>query len=253
MPTQAATQARAEKSSVEDNIIKMPERDRTQDKGNQPDPNALPREIPSLDRLMDDAKLPPIYRNASRKDFDDGLTRFGIPMGNNTVRYVSHHDCSLNRTGMFLNGLTGVGKTHFAAAVLREWLPLACWINRSFTPPTVASSARWLPVNEFILELKATMHRDSKVTAATIMERRCSANALVLDDVGAEAKTDYTLTNIYTLIDTRISQGRPTIVTSNLTLAQLNNYDSRLASRLLGMSYYRLVGPDRRDGELNDE
>jgi len=68
----------------------------------------------------------------------------------------------------------------------------------------------------------------------------------VLDDLGAEKTSDWTGQSIYTLISRRINDCKPTIVTSNLSLSEIDAVDPRRASRLGGMVYYKMTGHDRR-------
>jgi DNA replication protein DnaC len=71
---------------------------------------------------------------------------------------------------------------------------------------------------------------------------------LVIDDLGAEFKTHITQSKVFDLIDTRLRKLRPTIVTTNLTLAQIEHiYEPRVLSRL-GGDYvtYQFSGRDIR-------
>jgi DNA replication protein DnaC len=79
-----------------------------------------------------------------------------------------------------------------------------------------------------------------------VIEELMTVQYLVLDDYGSEKSTDWTAETIFTIIDDRIAQMRPTIVTSNLTLADIDRADPRLASRLGGMICVELKGADRR-------
>jgi DNA replication protein DnaC len=48
-----------------------------------------------------------------------------------------------------------------------------------------------------------------------------SARLLILDDLGAERGTDYALEIVYNIIDTRYRSGKPMIVTTNLTMNEM--------------------------------
>ena len=51
----------------------------------------------------------------------------------------------------------------------------------------------------------------------------CRFPLLILDDFGMERGTEYGLEQIYAVIDGRYRSGKPLIVTTNLTLNELNN------------------------------
>ena len=58
---------------------------------------------------------------------------------------------------------------------------------------------------------------------------------LVLDDLGTEMVTQFTLSALYTLINTRLMNGKKTIISSNLTLDELKrSYTPQIVSRLEG-------------------
>jgi DNA replication protein DnaC len=69
---------------------------------------------------------------------------------------------------------------------------------------------------------------------------------MVLDDLGAEKMTDWSVSSLYVVLSGRYNANRPTIVTSNLTLAQIAEWEPRIASRLGGMCVVQLDGKDKR-------
>ena len=71
-----------------------------------------------------------------------------------------------------------------------------------------------------------------------------------MDDMGAEKTTDWSMSTLYVLIDKRYSEMMPTIITSNLTVAEVaDKVGDRIASRIAGMcKVIELKGKDRRLG-----
>ncbi|MBR6811936.1 MAG: ATP-binding protein, partial [Oscillospiraceae bacterium] len=58
---------------------------------------------------------------------------------------------------------------------------------------------------------------------------------LVLDDLGTEMVTQFTLSALYSLINTRLMHGKKTIISSNLSLEELKrSYTPQIVSRLEG-------------------
>ncbi|WKY48652.1 ATP-binding protein [Eubacteriaceae bacterium ES3] len=55
---------------------------------------------------------------------------------------------------------------------------------------------------------------------------------LNIDDLGVERKSDYMLENMFNVIDERYKSNKPMIITTNLTLEQLENPSSLALSRL---------------------
>lgn len=46
---------------------------------------------------------------------------------------------------------------------------------------------------------------------------------LIIDDLGAERGTDYSLERVYDIIDSRYRSNKPIILTTNLTMEQMKN------------------------------
>lgn len=89
------------------------------------------------------------------------------------------------------------------------------------------------------------------------MEAAIAAPVLVVDDFGTERiapgeRGDWTREQIFMLFDSRWRAGRPLIVTTNLTTAEIESriggdHGGRVVSRLLGMAeWFPMDGPDGR-------
>ncbi len=71
---------------------------------------------------------------------------------------------------------------------------------------------------------------------------------LVIDDLGTEFLTSYTQALIYNIINTRILNGKPTIINTNLSFDELESrYTARITSRFLGnYEMKKFIGSDIR-------
>ena len=62
-----------------------------------------------------------------------------------------------------------------------------------------------------------------------------AADLLVIDDLGTEFATSYTLSVLYNLINSRLLAKKPTIINTNLSISDIEKrYSARIASRLVG-------------------
>lgn len=81
---------------------------------------------------------------------------------------------------------------------------------------------------------------------------------LVIDDLGVERDTAFSVEQVYNVIDTRARSGKPVIITTNLSMKDLQNPPSlaykRIYDRVLEMCPIRLkmVGESRRAGNANE-
>lgn len=128
-----------------------------------------------------------------------------------------------------LFGPVGVGKSHAAVAAVR---PLH---ERGM-------GVRFLPVVE-LLDLLRPGGPEGMFTSLS------DVDVLVLDDLGTERATDWTAERLYAVVNRRWLEERPTVVTTNLEPARLEeSIGPRAYSRLVGSGAVnvRLTGNDRR-------
>ena len=142
------------------------------------------------------------FRNASFAA-DDGKN----PKPMDTLRrYVEKwEDMKRENIGLLLYGDVGTGKSYGAACVanrlIEQSIP-ACMINLS----TVLNS-----MGGFQSEEKNTYIAD-------LMRYPL----LILDDFGMERQTEYAMEQVFNIIDARYRSGKPLIITTNLSLTELN-------------------------------
>lgn len=145
----------------------------------------------------------------------------------NYVDTFSQDSCSL-----FFLGKTGLGKTFISSMIAKAL------IDKGFN--VVFDS-----INNFLIKAENDhFGRSNGNTVETIL----NADLVILDDLGSEFSTPFNNSTMYNIINTRINMGVPTIVSTNLSLSELNEkYDDRIISRLTGMyTPYRFFGTDIR-------
>ena len=139
------------------------------------------------------------------------------------------------RSGNLLfSGGTGLGKTFLSACIARTVA------DRGFS--VMYESAGHL----FSKLERAKFGSDEDARRET--EKYGICDLLIIDDLGTEMGGQFTNSALYTLINDRILNGKPTIVSTNLTSEELEKrYSSAIASRLRG-NYRRVafIGEDIR-------
>ena len=75
-----------------------------------------------------------------------------------------------------------------------------------------------------------------------------ACDLLILDDLGTEMTTQFTIAVLYQVVNTRLMESRATIVSTNLPVGELDRrYSAQIASRLLGAyTLYKFSGKDIR-------
>ena len=71
-----------------------------------------------------------------------------------------------------------------------------------------------------------------------VEEDAVTMEANIIDDLGAERGTDFALENVYNVIDSRVREQKPLIITTNLKLAEIRSPNNMRLSRI----YDRLNG-----------
>lgn len=150
--------------------------------------------------------------------------------------------------GLFIFGDRGTGKTHLAVSLMREHLKKVQVVDRNgdfFINDRMVPA--FISVPELLLEIRHS-YSDSKTSEKAIIGQYTEKNFLVLDDLGAEKTTDWSLQILYIIVDRRYREEKRTIFTSNLDLDELaSKFDDRIASRISGMCVlHHMKGVDRR-------
>lgn len=142
--------------------------------------------------------------------------------------------------GLLLYGTVGTGKTHAAACIANELISQG-------RPCLVTNFARITNTLQGMFEGKQRY-----------LDGLNRLDLLVIDDLASERDTSYMNEMIFNIIDSRYRSGKPLIVTSNLTKADLMAPGSidrqRIYSRLLEMCVpVEVKGTDRRQKKLHDD
>ena len=126
---------------------------------------------------------------------------------------------------LFLTGAPGLGKTFLSACIARTVS------EQGFS--VVYDTA----VNVFARfeEQKFARDREEAGEAKDETRRYLGCDLLILDDLGSELTTPFVQSALYTLINSRLSSDRRTVISSNLSMDQIRQrYTPQIASRLEG-------------------
>lgn len=181
---------------------------------------------PSPTELMDAAGIPKRYRTATFETFT--LAPGKVEAAEAVRGWASAGDPD----SMIIIGQPGRGKTHLAIAAVKAL------VERGVECKFVQASA-------LIDELKSSF--DGGNTEA-LFERYRKVLVLVLDDIGAARPTEWARDRIAALIEARLNDELPTVITSDKGAAELLDmgYDARMVSRLRTYTVVRVEGDDMR-------
>ena len=141
-----------------------------------------------------------------------------------TCREYAHSFSERSMNLMFQGG-TGLGKTFLSACIAR----VVAANGHSVCYDTAASALEAFETKKFSRDAQTAEN------AAVKVERMLDCELMILDDLGTEMPTPMAVSALYTLINTRLCNGRKTIISTNLTDAELSKrYNPQICSRLEG-------------------
>ena len=183
------------------------------------------------------AAIPPAYRTALLSTWDDRRANLG-------TREIVESYVSNPAHSIYLHGEVGRGKSFAAFTIINELLQRG-------------KAARFQLVSDLLLVLRDTFGAE-RVSEKEILQPLYDVQFLMLDELGDLARnrdrtaSAFSSSRILTLLDSRWRTGKPTILTSNLSLDELERWadDPRIASRVGGMctvgGVFEIEGRDLR-------
>jgi len=124
--------------------------------------------------------------------------------------------------GLIIVGPPGCGKSHLVAAAAKRAREAGYSVLFERAP-------------KLLMRLRAAYNSKSRVCELEMFEALGRVDLLVIDDLGAEKRTDWSEQTIYTIIDERYSSGRANLITTNLSLEELEEkVGERTMDRLIG-------------------
>ena len=128
-----------------------------------------------------------------------------------------------NKIGLLFTGPVGSGKTFLAASIANELIEKRCKVL-------------FLIVPDLLDELRASYTSKSDATEFDLLDIARSVPILIMDDLGAHNYTEWTRNRIYSILNYRMNEQLPTVITTNLDFTEIEHYlGERTCSRLLQM------------------
>jgi len=181
---------------------------------------------PNVESSMNELTLamsgvPVRYRDASLDDWQDDNESMK-KVGKKLRDYCSNFDIALERgSNMILIGNPGTGKTFAACAMINNIL-----IKKDHT-------ACYVTANDFLTRLRNCYQDENDEREIDVFEEYASPSLLVIDEVGRHTDSQHAGDSLFSLIDRRYREVRPTVVISNMGKEELIDYlGEALVSRL---------------------
>lgn len=162
-----------------------------------------------IQKLFSHANIGKRFINCSFKNFQK---RPGVEKAFNVALDFAKNFKQKQETGegILFYGDSGNGKTHLAVAIIREV------VRQGY-------SAIFQSAAELQYRLNAT-YRDSGESETEIMSGLVESDLTVIDDLGKGKWSEKVEERFYVILDGRYREMRPTVITTNLKLSELEKY-----------------------------
>ena len=150
------------------------------------------------------------------KDFAEGFTR--------------------DSKNLLLIGNTGTGKTHISTAIAKTVIEKGYEVLYDSSQNIVSA-------------FEQDRFKSGYGPCEPKGDKYLECDLLILDDLGTEFVNQFTVSCLYNLLNTRINKGLSTVISTNLSPAELSSkYEDRIYSRIVGCDSQILLfgGSDRR-------
>lgn len=128
---------------------------------------------------------------------------------------------SLNSKNLLMRGATGLGKTHLSLAIANEVIKKGMSVIYVTAPDIISK-----------LEKEHFSYGGSRQDSLSDLKK---CDLLIIDDLGTEFITQFSVSCMYNLINNRLLASKPVIISTNLQLSELvTTYSQRFVSRLIG-------------------
>ena len=175
-----------------------------------------------LDRVMKNSLMDEIFRRKTFESWD--RSRGNEKIYNISRKYANNfQQMKAENVGLLLHGNPGNGKTYAAVAIANDLL------ERSV--PVVCVS-----INALLDRIKESYSKWGQEGEDTILRNLANADLVIIDDLGTEQRTEWSISRVYSIIDSRYRNMLPLIITTNFTIADLKKrYGDRTHDRILEM------------------
>ncbi len=140
------------------------------------------------------------------------------------------------RGNLIMIGSTGTGKTHISTAIAKEI------ISQGY-------DVLYDSIQNIITCFETDKFKSGYSNQELQGEKFLECELLIIDDLGTEFITPFSVSTLYNLLNTRQNKGLSTIISTNLMPSEIRaKYDGRIESRLIGSDYIVLMfsGKDHR-------
>ena len=160
------------------------------------------------------------------------------------LSFANNFEC--DKRSFLLYGPTGLGKTHLSTAVAK------LLIDNGYNVIYETAQNVFSDFEKDRVELSRSRFDFNVTLGEPISNKYLECDLLILDDLGTEMVSQFSVACLYNIINTRLNKGLPIIASTNLTSDEIRKiYHDRITSRLFGeFIIKRFSGQDIRKQKI---
>lgn len=129
---------------------------------------------------------------------------------------------SLDSRSIVMRGATGLGKTHLSLAIANTVIRKGMSVVYVSAPDILSRLER---------EHFSYQYKEEESTFNSLLK----CDLLIIDDLGTEFVSQFSVSAVYNIFNSRILSGKPMIINTNLSVNELlTTYSQRFVSRMMG-------------------
>ena len=193
---------------------------------------------------MTDALRKKCFQNFSLGYYSKTLKDPLIGMTHYEIASMSLETCKLftkdylrgkNPRGLYIFGQVGSGKTHLACSIANQLIKKGLEVL-------------FVVVPDYLEDIKHSWDQGNDYNEKEILDQAREVAVLVMDDLGAHSYSEWTKSKIYSILNHRINNNLPTIITSNLEYHEIEKHlDHRISSRINELCTPVVLQVDKND------
>lgn len=200
-------------------------------------------------------ELNPLWLKRSFKDFDNTQLK-------DTAAKLKEWDFVNPNIASVLSVQNGIGKSHLATCVYKKYVynlivssferfvtsrdykqdpnELRKWVNDNWKHQSY-NKYEYLSEKKLALIIQESFN-NKNTSQLEILEYYCKLSFLVIDDCFAMKQNEFARQNIFYIIDERAEwNNKPTFITSNLSIKEIADIDTRIADRIRNSMMFQIT------------
>ena len=163
------------------------------------------------ERELKRSMIPPRFQNKNLESYETPNT-WQVKAKTTIQNYIDNLDENLEKgRNIILIGGVGTGKTHLSIGLLKAVIENG-------------GIGMFITASDLFMNIRDTWTRSSEITTLDRVQQFVDLDLLVIDEIGVQRGTDNEREILFSIINSRYNNLKPTVLLSNLSLKEVRAY-----------------------------